>query len=66
LACRNNKAVPWPSASGAAEPALPSYGGEHETSFAMTSKSWISRLGAPLMKSVHWVKADIAVASVEI
>ena len=42
------------------------YGGDHETRLAMMSKSWISRLGAPLMKSVHWVKADIAVASVDI
>src|SRR5258706_10272855 len=38
-----NSAIPF---------ALLCYGGDHETRFAMTSKSWISRLGAPLIAFV--------------
>src|SRR5258707_14474354 len=38
-----NSAIPF---------ALLCYGGDHETRFAMTSKSWISRLGAPFIAFV--------------
>jgi hypothetical protein len=55
-----HKAVPWLSASGAAKPALPSYGGDHETRFAMTSKSWFSRLGAPLIAFVLTVAPSVS------
>src|SRR5438105_15663495 len=55
-----HKAVPWLSASGAAKPALPSYGGDHETRFTMTSKSWISRLGAPLIAFVLTVAPSVS------
>src|SRR5258708_5097789 len=48
------------SASGGAKPALPSYGGDHETRFAMTSKSWISRLGAPLIAFVLTVAPSVS------
>src|SRR5437660_4515166 len=39
----SNSAIPF---------ALLCYGGDHETRFAMTSKTWISRLGAPLIAFV--------------
>src|SRR5260370_35852769 len=40
--------------------ALPHYGGDHETRFAMTSKSWISRLGVPLMAFVLTVAPSVS------
>src|SRR5205814_9601291 len=55
-----HRAVSCLSASGAAKPALPCYGGDHETRFAMTSKSWISRLGAPLIAFVLTVAPSVS------
>jgi hypothetical protein len=40
--------------------ALLCYGGDHETRFAMTSKSWISRLGAPLIAFVLTVAPSVS------
>src|SRR5260370_1759967 len=40
--------------------ALPHYGGDHETRFAMTSKSWISLLGAPLLAFVLTVAPSVS------
>src|SRR5260370_23736452 len=40
--------------------ALLSYGGDHETRFAMTSKSWISRLSAPLIAFVLIVAPSVS------
>src|SRR6266576_2498789 len=48
---RRNSAIPF---------ALLCYGGDHETRFAMTSKSWISRLGAPLIAFVLTVAPSIS------
>src|SRR3979490_1588679 len=47
----HNSAIPF---------ALLSYGGDHETRFAMTSKSWISRLGAPLIAFVLTVAPSVS------
>src|SRR6267142_2462462 len=47
---RRNSAIPF---------ALLCYGGDHETRFAMTSKSWISRLGAPLIAFVLTVAPSV-------
>src|SRR5216683_2816086 len=46
-----NSAIPF---------ALLCYGGDHETRFAMTSKSWISRLGAPLIAFVLTVAPPVS------
>src|SRR5260221_12316621 len=48
---RRNSAIPF---------ALLCYGGDHETRFAMTSKSWISRLGAPLIAFVLTVAPSVS------
>src|SRR5262245_41476430 len=39
--------------------------GDHETRFAMTSKSWVSRLGAPLIVLVLTVASGSLVHAVE-
>src|SRR5437588_11050537 len=47
----SNSAIPF---------ALLCYGGDHETRFAMTSKTWISRLGAPLIAFVLTVAPSVS------